>query len=81
MSLGASASATLAEDSVVCMLATKADLLAISEAERHSILGAVAFLPRYLCRESFDPGGWPRFPMLVKDRAWLLYFGGARDQR
>ena len=60
----ASASATLAEDSVVRMLATKADLLANSEAERHSIPGTVAFLSRYLCRESFDPGGRPRFPML-----------------
>ncbi len=41
--------ATLAEDSVVRMLATKADLLAISEAERNGILGAVGFLPRNLC--------------------------------
>ena len=46
------------------MLARKADLLAISEAEPNGILGAVGFLPRNLCRESFDPGGRPRFPMV-----------------
>jgi hypothetical protein len=56
--------ARLAEDSIVRMLATKADLLAISEAERNGILDAVGFLPRNLCRESFDPGGRPRFPMV-----------------
>jgi hypothetical protein len=55
----------LAEDSVVRMLATNADLLAIYEAERNCILGAVVFLLLIRCRESFDPGGRPGFPMMM----------------
>ena len=57
--------ATLAEDSVVRMLATNANLLAISEAEQNCTLGAVVFLLLIRCRESFDPGGRPGFPMMM----------------
>ena len=54
------------------MLAMNADLLAISEADaevnrtllRNCILGAVVFFTLERCRESFDPGGLPRLPML-----------------
>jgi hypothetical protein len=76
--------AAMLADSVVRMLAMNADLLAISEAEaetgctllQNCIFAAVVFLLQLRCRESVDPCGRPRYPMLILGNirvvAWAL---------